>query len=43
MKLFETPVVEVIKFAVEDVITVSGGTDIPGPPPPNQGQGTSCF
>ena len=23
MKLFETPVVEVVKFAVEDVITVS--------------------
>lgn len=23
MKLFETPVVEIVKFAVEDVITVS--------------------
>ena len=27
MKLFETPVVEVIKFAVQDVITVSGDDD----------------
>ncbi len=25
MKLFETPDVKVIKFAIEDVITVSGG------------------
>lgn len=25
MKMFETPVVEVIKFSVMDVITVSGG------------------
>ena len=25
MKLFETPAIEVVKFAVEDVITVSGG------------------
>ena len=26
MKAFETPVVEVVKFSVEDVITVSGTT-----------------
>lgn len=26
MKNFETPEIEVIKFAVEDVITVSGGS-----------------
>lgn len=27
MKLFETPAIEVVKFAVEDVITVSGGEE----------------
>lgn len=29
MKLFETPVVEVIKFSVQDVITVSSEEDDP--------------
>ena len=29
MKAFETPVVDVIKFAVEDVITESGATTAP--------------
>ena len=27
MKIFEMPVAEVVKFAVEDVITVSGGEE----------------
>lgn len=30
MKTFETPVVDVIKFSVEDVITVSGDSENPG-------------
>lgn len=35
MKAFETPVVEVVKFSVEDVITESaGGTTIPALVPP---------
>ena len=29
MKKFETPDIEVLKFAVEDVITASGGPDDP--------------
>lgn len=33
MKAFETPVVDVIKFSVEDVITVSGPTIPPLVPP----------
>ena len=32
MKTFETPVVDVIKFSVEDVITVSGGNNNPVAP-----------
>lgn len=32
MKLFENPCIEVLKFAVEDVITVSGeGPMVPAP------------
>lgn len=34
MKTFETPVVDVIKFSVEDVITVSGGGAGENPAPP---------
>lgn len=37
MKKFETPAIEVMKFEVEDVITVSGGVDTGegGTPPVN--------
>ncbi len=28
-KIFETPAMEITKFAVEDVITVSGGIELP--------------
>lgn len=31
MKLFENPCIEVLKFAVEDVITVSEGPMVPAP------------
>ena len=41
MKKFETPVVEVIEFAVEDVITTSGG--MPTPPPMGGSIGDNCF
>lgn len=27
MKKFETPVIEVVAFEVEDIVTASGGTD----------------
>lgn len=40
MKLFETPVVEVIEFAVEDIITTSTSV---GPPPLGGREGTSCL
>ena len=41
MKLFETPVVEVVKFAVEDVITTSNGGFAP-PPAPNPSEDDFC-
>jgi hypothetical protein len=34
MKAFETPVDEVVKFSVEDVITESGATTMPALIPP---------
>ena len=42
MKLFEEPIVEVVKFAVEDVITESGN-NIEEEPPLGGSEGTSCF
>ena len=41
MKKFETPEVEVIKFAVQDIITESG--DEPALPPIGQRMGSNCF
>lgn len=41
MKLFETPELEVIKFAVTDVITTSMPED-DDPPPASYGQ-TNCI
>lgn len=38
MKQFEEPMVEVINFAVEDIVTESGGE-----PPIGGSEGTSCF
>ena len=40
MKLFEEPIVEVVKFAVEDVITESGNNE---EPPLGGDIGTSCM
>ena len=40
MKLFEEPIVEVVKFAVEDVITESV---VEEEPPLGGSEGTSCF
>lgn len=34
MKIFETPVIEVVKFTVEDIITLSGGSETTTSPDP---------
>lgn len=41
MKLFEMPVVEVVKFSIEDVITTSGGGFFP-PAAPNPSEEQFC-
>lgn len=41
MKKFETPTVEVVEFAVEDVITAS--TTTPALPPLDGGEGQNCI
>lgn len=40
MKKFETPTVEVVEFAVEDVITAS---TTPALPPLDGGEGQNCI
>ena len=40
MKQFEEPIVEVVNFAVEDIITESVND---GPPPLGGDVGSSCF
>ena len=41
MKLFEEPIVEVVNFAVEDIITESSDVN-DGPPPLGGRIGTNC-